>query len=105
METKELTNELLKEKMPDAMVFRGGGDFNTCLTPGHYIVNAENWINHPKGAFAYGTLLVYGDSNSFLSQEYITHNHEDLFWRTFYKPYNQAGSWDAWKMISGVKLT
>ena len=37
-ETKGLTNELLKEKMPDAMVDRGSAlDLDTLINPGIYI--------------------------------------------------------------------
>ena len=89
-QTKELTNALLKEKMTDALVLRSGKDFDTCLTPGHYAVNAESWINHPKGSYRYGTMVVSGDVNSFITQEYITHNTLNRYWRIYYKPHNQS---------------
>lgn len=106
MLTKELTNEYLKGKMTDAIVKRVGSDFNTCLTPGHYSVNAEQWSNHPTGAYEYGTLIVFGDPTLFLSQLYIPHAKLYLYWRVYYKPhYQNTGYWDAWKRTVGESVT
>lgn len=103
--TKELTNALLKEKMTDAIVRRAATDFDICLTPGHYVVNAEQWVNHPKGSYRYGTLLVYGNPDGFLTQVYIPHANAYICWRTYYKSYNSStGHWDSWKKVTGETL-
>lgn len=68
-----LTNDLLKNTMTDAMVYRGiCQDLNTCLTPGYYQVQHPDTKNIPAGAYSYGILTVK-KTVSFISQEYVPH--------------------------------
>lgn len=69
-----LTNDLLKNTMTDAMVYRGIClDLNTCLTPGYYQVQKEYTKNIPDGMYAYGVMTVK-KTVSYITQEYTPHN-------------------------------
>lgn len=108
-----LTNSLLKEIMTDAVVMRSDvpTDFDQCLSPGHYCPSMEFWINYPPKAYKYGTLLVFGSRNSFLTQIYLPHQSSgqgqyQMYSRMRYKPYNSdTGSWAPWYGFAGTLLT
>ncbi len=75
LETKELTNSIIKSVATDAMVYRGFLDrsFNLALSCGYYWVRASaETTDFPKGAYQYGILevLPVGD---FILQRYTTH--------------------------------
>ena len=108
-----LPNSLLREIMTDAIVMRYDvpTDFNQCLTPGHYTPSAEIWENFPPKAYRYGTLLVFGSRNNFLTQIYLPHQTSgqgqyQMYSRMRYKPFNSdTGSWAPWYGFAGTLLT
>lgn len=108
-----LSNSLLKEIMTDAIVMHTGvpSDFDQCLSPGHYCPSQEYWTNYPPKAYKYGTLLVFGNPNSFLTQIYLPHQTSaqgqyQMYSRMRYKPYNSdMGSWAPWYGYAGTQLT
>ena len=61
-ETKGLTNDLLKSKMPDAMVYRGTFlDIDSLFTPGIYsggALDSSGTFPSSAGTWKYGTLEV-----------------------------------------------
>lgn len=72
LETKDLSNSLLKEKMVDAVLARGYcSDMDTCKTPGVYNVDPQRTVNIPPGAYPYGTLTV-SFGGTYGKQEYVT---------------------------------
>ena len=101
-ETRKLTNDLLKEKMTDAMVTRTGVlDANLILTNGIY-ENIGSMKNMPSNAYAYGILSVMGSKN-FIEQQYYPHVKRNCF--GFYRRMYYAGTWNNWVGIPYQALT
>lgn len=70
METKELTNDLLKSKMSDAMVWRGlCKNADTCRSSGVYQMD-NSCTGQPPGASMWGILEVSVTSH-YVSQRYM----------------------------------
>ena len=97
--TKKLTNELLKEKMTDAVAARYWcQDVDLCKTAGAYACGAE-CLNLPDGR-TMGTLVVFesGDSNYGILQIFVPHNASTFFVRLYWR------GWLQWRKLTGLLI-
>ncbi len=94
-----LTGEILKGLLPDAMVVRQvtTADFDAIKTNGLYIVNPEQgFINYPPGVYGYGSLAV-AIAGAFGFQLYVSDRASDpLLIRRFYS----GLGWRQWGRVA-----
>lgn len=111
-EAMKISNAMLKEVLTDALVLRpqGGQDFDTFMTPG-FVGVGDTWQNHPKGAYKYGELLVFG-LTTFVAQVYFPHATTGgggatyFYWRVHYAGSSTTQpSWARWKKVAGEVMT
>ena len=111
-DSMKISNAMLKEVLTDALVLRpqGGQDFDTFMTPG-FVGVGDTWQNHPKGAYKYGELLVFGHP-TFVAQVYFPHSIAGgggvtyFYWRVHYAGSSTAQpSWAPWKKVAGEVMT
>lgn len=103
-ETTELTNNLLKRVMPDAMVFRGyvDGDIENCRDFGVYLLDARSTSSitpTPMPGWNYGYMEVMYRGGDIMQR--ITHLHGRYIWVRVH----QAGQWQPWYRIMLTEVT
>lgn len=102
METKELTNDLLKGKMSDAMVYRGYVlNIDSCKTPGIYLMNS-NTISATPGPYSgwnYGVLEVFVRGTDVIQR--ITH----LYGGNMAVRSCVLDIWNPWYIINMTQVT
>lgn len=106
-ETKKLTNDLLKGKMTDAMVYRGylNRSFNMALTAGYYWVTpSQGATDYPDGAYRYGILEVF-PAGAFLLQRYTTHATGGLLYPSIYERMLYNSSFTVWIKVTTTPIT
>ena len=108
METKPLTNALIKEFTTDAMMFRGylRGSFNQALAAGYYWVTpGQGATDYPVGAYAYGILEVY-PAGDFLLQRYTTHaSGSGLLYPSIYERMRYKTSFTVWVKVTASPIS
>ncbi len=106
LETKELTNDLIKSVAVDAMVSRGVcPDINTCFSPGCWQITPAT-KNIPSSVYPYAILQVsYTSEYGYGEQRIITRGESGLiYWRTFNLAVSGYGL-SSWLKLQGTPLT
>lgn len=101
-ETIKLTNELLKGKMTDAMVYRGTGKcLEDCILPGYYLLDGDSTTTEPEPypSWKYSILEVMKRGADIL-QRITNIDGYPVIVRS-----KRMGVWQSWYRIEMTKVT